>query len=329
MRNRSQRMSRWRVLALALGGLFAVALILAGAAGLYLNAVRASFDENVNRADGLLPAPSAAAPHAGPGTDAQNWIVMGTDTRDASRERGRSDALMLVHIPADRSDVYVISYPRDMWVPIPGHGSAKINAAYSYGGMALTVRTMEDLNQVPVDHVAMSDFEGFKDMTVALGGVEVDNKVASRYSGCDFPAGRITVQGDCALVFVRERYDLPRGDFDRAERQRSVVAGIMGKAVSGEVLADPARFTSFVGAFSRYLTVDAGLSDREMLSTAMSLRGITPDRIHALQAPVAGTGTSRDGQSIDIVDAARMAELAEALASDRMDEYVAAHPSSR
>lgn len=315
----ADRRSSRRALGIALGALLAVVLIIVGVVGIYLNAIRKSFDDNVDRVEGIItPAPRT--------DDTLNYVLMGTDSRDVANDRGRSDALMLVHVSGDRDSVYIISYPRDMWVPIPEHGTAKINAAYAYGGAALTVRTMEDLNQVPIDHVAITNFEGFAEMTSALGGVTVDNPHPSHSGDTYFPAGEITVAGEDALAYVRERYDLPGGDFDRAERQRLVVQGILRKALSAEVLADPGRFTDFVTAFSRYLTVDEGLTNAELLRTGMSLRGLRADDIYVLQAPVSGVGTSADGQSIDIVDQERLAELQQALQEDTMDQYRARYP---
>lgn len=313
------RRSSRRALGIALGALLAVVLIVVGVVGIYLNAIRKSFDDNVDRVEGIItPAPRT--------DDTLNYILMGTDSRDVANDRGRSDALMLVHVSGDRKAVYIISYPRDMWVPIPEHGTAKINAAYAYGGAALTVRTMEDLNQVPIDHIAITNFDGFAEMTTALGGVTLDNPHPSHSGDTYFPAGEITVSGEDALAYVRERYDLPGGDFDRAERQRLVVQGILRKALSAEVLTDPGRFTDFVTAFSRYLTVDGGLTNVELLRTGMSLRGLRADDIYVLQAPVSGVGTSADGQSIDIVDQEQLAELQQALQKDTMDQYRAKYP---
>lgn len=321
---RPPRARRRRALRIVLVGLLALTLAAVGAVALYLNAVRSSFDANIQRSDAFLPTASASA-SATAADGSMNVLVMGTDTRDPSRERGRSDALMLVHVPADRQDLYVVSFPRDMWVSIPGHGKAKINAAYSWGGVPLAVTTMQDLVGVPIDHVVLTDFAGFTDITTALGGVQVDNPVASHYSGCDFAPGRISVEGDCALVYVRERYDLPGGDLDRAERQRGVVAGITDKAISS--LSDPARFTDFVATTSQYVTLDSGLTDTELMRTAMSLRGLGADRIHLLQAPVAGFATSPDGQAIDLVDTEALGRLGDALASDTMTDYVVSAPA--
>ena len=316
-----KRPRRPRPLLISLGSVLAVLLVIAGAVGLYLQAVRHSFNDNVTRSDSL---PTYAG-RPTPTGDALNYVLMGTDTRDESVERGRSDALMLVHVDAERRNVYIVSYPRDMWVDVPDHGKAKINAAYSWGGLALTVRTMEQLNDLPVDHIAMIDFEGFEDLTTELGGVTVDNPHESTNGQYHYPAGEITLEGEQALMYVRQRYDLPNGDFDRAERQRTVVQAILRKMAEPETLANPAKFTQVVGTFSKYLTVDAGLTDKVITETVTGLR-VSPDSIHILQAPIAGTGTSADGQAIDRVDEQGMVELRKALHDDTMDQYIKEHP---
>ena len=119
-----------------------------------------------------------------------------------------------------------------------------------------------------MDHVALIDFDGFINLTEELGGVTVDNEHASKSRGYTFPEGRITVEGDEALAFVRERYALPNGDLDRAERQRLVVKAILQKGLSRETIADPAEFTRFVAGVSKHLTIDDELSDSEIRRTA-------------------------------------------------------------
>ena len=172
---------------------------------------------------------------------------MGSDSRDASDAgAGRSDSLMVMHLAADRKDAYLISFPRDMYVDIPGYGKNKINAAYSFGGPQLAVATLEDLLHSRMDHVAIIDFDGFIGLTEELGGVTVMNEHASKSRGYTFPAGKITIKGDEALAFVRERYELPNGDLDRAERQRLVVKAILEKGLSPETIRNPAKFTGFV-----------------------------------------------------------------------------------
>jgi LCP family protein required for cell wall assembly len=213
-----------------------------------------------------------------------------------------------------------------MYVPIPGYGKNKINAAFELGGPALTVRTLQDLTGAHMDHVVLVNFEGFIDLTNDLGGVTVENKTAFSSHGYDYPEGKVTIEGEKALWFVRERHALPGGDLDRAANQRNVIKAIVAKGLSAGVISDPAKFSSFVGNLSKHLTVDNSLSDSEIRSTALSLRLDASD-IELLQAPIAGFGTA-NGQSIDIVDQAGLAELGKALRDDTMGAYLSKHPQT-
>ena len=161
-----------------------------------------------------------------------------------------------------------------------------------------------------MDHVVLIDFEGFIDLTKDLGGVTVKNKTAFTSHGYDYPKGKITIAGKKALWFVRERHSLPGGDLDRAENQRNVIKAIVEKGLSADVVADPAKFTTFIGNVAKHITVDQRLTDAEIRNTALSLR-LSAHDIELLQAPLSGFG-SVDGQSIDVVDQAKMAELAKA-----------------
>ena len=129
---------------------------------------------------------------------------------------------------------YIISFPRDMYVNIPGYGKNKINAAFAFGGAPLAVRTLENLTGVRMDHVVLIDFEGFIRLTEDLHGVTVTNKTAFSSHGFDYPKGKITIAGEEALWFVRERHQLPGGDLDRAENQRNVIKAIVQKGLSAE-----------------------------------------------------------------------------------------------
>jgi polyisoprenyl-teichoic acid--peptidoglycan teichoic acid transferase len=219
----------------------------------------------------------------------------------------------------------MISFPRDMYVPIPGHGKEKINAAFAFGGAPLTVRTVEGLVNTRMDHVALIDFEGFIDLTDELGGVTVYNKYASVSQGYNFPVGNVTLRGEQALAYVRERKQLPHGDLDRAERQRAVLSAILAKGLAKETISNPLKFVSFVRGVSRHISVDDQLTESELRSTALSLR-LTPRDVRSLQAPISGFGTSSTNQSIDIVDQKKLRELAKALQTDKMDRYMDKYP---
>lgn len=259
-------------------------------------------------------------------TAAVNYVLMGSDSRQSSAAgAGRSDTLMVLHLAADRRHAHLISFPRDLWVSVPGHGKNKINAAFAYGGPQLTVRTLEELLDTRMDHAVVVDFDGFIKLTEELGGVTVVNKHDSRSRGHHFPAGRLTLTGDQALAYVRERYDLPNGDLDRAERQRDVVKAILAKGLSGDTVANPVKFNRFVAGIARHLVVDSALTDAEIRRTALSIR-MTGKDVRHLQAPITGFATVR-GQSIDVVDESRLRKLARALREDRVDDYLADYPS--
>ena len=189
----------------------------------------------------------------------------------------------------------------------------------------MTVRTLESLLDTRMDHVALIDFEGFINLTEELGGVTVNNKYPSNSGGYKFPVGNVSLRGEQALAYVRERHQLPHGDLDRAERQRVVLQAILAKGLAKETISNPLKFVAFVRGVSRHVTVDDQLTDAQLLKTALSLR-LTPNDIHMLQAPISGFGTSPTNQSIDIVDQKKLNELAKALKTDRMDTYVDKYP---
>jgi polyisoprenyl-teichoic acid--peptidoglycan teichoic acid transferase len=326
---RHARRRIWPRVLIALG---VVLVLLTGAAGAYLLTIDHSVTSNLHR--GVeLPGddPSAPPGEARPTKEAQetgtlNYVLLGSDSRDPGNAgNGRSDTIMVVHLDKKRNKAYIISFPRDMYVTIPGYGRNKINAAYAFGGVPLTVRTLEQLTNTRMDHVALVDFEGFISLTNDLGGVTVTNDDAFSSHGYDYPKGEITIAGEQALWFVRERKQLPNGDLDRAKNQRNVMKAIVAKGLSAGVVSDPATFTRFIGGVAKHLTVDNSLTDDEIRRTALSLRLDAQD-ISLIQAPISGFGTTPDGQSIDVVDTARMAELAKALKTDTMDAYVEKYP---
>jgi polyisoprenyl-teichoic acid--peptidoglycan teichoic acid transferase len=307
----------------------AVLLIAAIGAGLlYAATIDRSLTKNLNRGVELpSEGPSAeGTPQKAQETGALNYVLLGSDSRDPGNEsNGRSDTIMLVHLNAKRTKAYIVSFPRDMYVNIPGYGKNKINAAFAFGGPPLAVRTLENLTGVGMDHVVLIDFEGFIRLTDDLHGVTVTNKTAFSSHGFHYAKGKITIAGEQALWFVRERHQLPGGDLARAENQRNVIKAILDKGLSAEVISDPATSINFIANVAKHLTVDNGLSDSEIRRTALSLR-LTGKDIALLQAPISGFGTSRDGQSIDLVDAAKMAELSNALKKDKLSEYVKKYP---
>jgi polyisoprenyl-teichoic acid--peptidoglycan teichoic acid transferase len=312
--------------------LIGVAVLLVAAMGaglLYAATIDRSLTTNLNRGVELpTDESSLRPPKEANETGTLNYVLLGSDSRDPGNEgNGRSDTILVVHLNAKRNKAYIISFPRDMWVNVPGYGRNKINAAFAFGGAPLAVRTLEDLTGVRMDHVVLIDFEGFIRLTEDLDGVTVTNKNSFSSHGFDYPEGKITIAGEEALWFVRERKLLPGGDLARAENQRNVIKAIVQKGLSAQVISDPRTFISFVGDVAKHLTVDNDLSDAEIRRTALSLR-LTGKDIELLQAPISGFDTTGDGQSIDVVDKAKMAELAQAMKKDKLSEYVKKYPQA-
>ncbi|MHB1064142.1 MAG: LCP family protein, partial [Georgenia sp.] len=261
-------------------------------------------------------------------------LLLGSDSRISAGDAGnweygaqRTDAIMLVQFPADRQHAFVMSIPRDSWVDVPGYGMNKINAAYSYGGPSLLIQTVERLTGVRTDHFVVADFESFATLTDALGGVTIDLAEPMSSRGLALDAGTHHLDGAQALIYVRQRYGLPRGDLDRVQRQQNWLRSI---AVAGEqerVLSDPARLLGMLELVTGSLAVDEGFDVVEMAALGVSARGISTGDVRFLTAPVAGLGRSPDGrQSVVFLDDARMRALSAAFVTDDVEAYLAAHP---
>ncbi|MCC9174272.1 LCP family protein [Arthrobacter sp. zg-Y179] len=302
-----------------------VVVVAALAAGGYLWHLARTFDSGTNTIANALP--DARPEKEAAATDSQNILLMGSDTRDPAGGDARSDTMMLVHIPGDRSGVYVMSIMRDTWVEVPGHGEQKINAAMALGGVSLTVDTVQTLFDVPVDHVAIVDFEGFKGLTDSLGGVTLNNEVAFQSDGVEgeyFPAGTISVKGESALKYVRERYAFTDGDYQRVKNQQAFLRGVISGVLNKGTLTDPVKVSNVVGELSPYLSVDEDLDASAAGALAVSLRNVRSGDVQMFTLPNAGVGISPDGQSIVVPDYAAISEIAAALDADNFDSYAAA-----
>jgi LCP family protein required for cell wall assembly len=317
------------VLGIVLAGVVGVLAVILAGSGVYLYRIDHSVNANINRGIELPTDWGSSTAEARPvktreAAEALNYVLIGSDDGDPSLDRdGRSDSIMLVHLNQKRNQAYIISFPRNMYVKIPGHGRNRINAAYEIGGPALVVRTLESLTGSRMDHVAMIDFEGFVSLTEDLDGVTVNNRTAFSSHGHIYPKGRITLSGDRALWFVRERNALP-SELDRAENQRNMLNAILTKGLSAEVVSDPVRFTSFVANAAKRIKVDNDLTQTEIRSTMLSLR-LRPKNLVMMQAPLGRTDRIA-GQEVHRVDERRMAEFGKALKNDKMAEYLNKYP---
>lgn len=311
-------------------GLAVVLLLLLGAAGATMFVLTERLGNNVTRVpDAFHGLDAEARP---PVNDAVTFLLVGTDSRSDEPTTGadappgvdpgsqRSDVLMLARIDQARTGASVVSIPRDSWVDIPDHGINKINAAYAFGGPPLLIQTVEKLTNIRVDHFAVIDFAGFQAMVDTVGGIDVNVAKATSHDGVQFRQGTNHLGGVQALAYVRQRYELPRGDIDRAQRQQNALRALLEKAVSSGLLADPVRLYRLLDAVSRSVSIDDTLSNGGMRELGIEMRGLRPSGVTFLGAPVRGLG--REGaQSVVYLDDARSAELWDALTSDSIEGY--------
>ena len=249
------------------------------------------------------------------------------DAGDWSAGAFRSDTTMVLHIEADRERAQLISIPRDSYVPIPGHGEDKINAAFSYGGPQLAAETVEDLTGVYLDHIVIVSFQGFVGITEVIGGVDVyvAETVHDSASGKTWEEGEHHIEGEEALLYVRQRCGLDEGDFDRVQRQQNFLRAVLAKVASTGTLANPYRVAQLLGELDELLAVDDGFTNGEMRDLATSSRGLRADDVAFATAPYLGTGTSPTGASIVLLDRAATRALFAAVAHDEYARWAETH----
>lgn len=308
------------------GGLVMVLILGIGlAVGGYLMALRGAYEKTNTVA---ITREEGEKPEAADGT---NYLLLGSDKRSeedaaSSGVTGqRSDVMMLVHVTAERDEAYVISFPRDLYVEIPGQGTDRINAALAYGGLPLAVATVEDYTGVPIDHVALIDFDGIEGLVDALGGVEVQIPTDFEGDGVQFRQGPQELNGEEALVFARQRYQFADGDFQRNRNQQALLHGIIGELLSRDTLSSPTKVLDTVEKISPYMTVDDGLTASAMAELGWSLRDMRSGDISYLSVPHGGPTTTSGGASVVETDEEQMDVLRKALREDTMDDYYRDH----
>ncbi|MFH8975927.1 LCP family protein [Streptomyces sp. NPDC017890] len=238
---------------------------------------------------------------------AQNVLVIGSDSRSGDgnarygRDSGteRSDTTILLHLSAGRDSATAVSLPRDLMVDVPGchrpDGSrtepvfTQFNYAFGAGGSACTIRTLEKLTGIRIDHHVVVDFQGFKEMVDALDGVEVclRKPVDDKNAELKLPAGRVTLDGEQALGYVRARKSLGDGsDTDRMDRQQRFLGALVDKVQSDDVLLNPVKLYPVLDAATSSLTTDPDLASlRGLYGLMRGLRGIPTERVQFLTVP--------------------------------------------
>lgn len=158
-------------------------------------------------------------------------LILGVDERDG--DRGRSDTMIVLTVNSTLQTTKMLSIPRDTYTEMIGKGfKDKINHAYSFGGVEMSMKTVENLLGIPIDYVAKVNMESFVDIIDIVGGITVDNSLDFDYDGEHFPVGKLALDGEKSLKYVRMRYDDPLGDFGRQNRQKQVIQGVLKESMS-------------------------------------------------------------------------------------------------
>ena len=223
--------------------------------------------------------------------DSFSILLMGVDTGDLGRtDTGRSDAIMVATVSPEDNKTQIVSIPRDTYMEIVGHGTNdKINHAYAFGGPAMAMDSLEKYLDIPIDHYASINMQGIKDLVDAVGGVTVNNDLEFTNEGHTFGMGQIQINGEQALAFVRMRYDDPRGDYGRQERQRLVVEGIAKKLIS---LSGVTQYQAVLDAVATNMRTDMdfGMMQKIALEYREAFNTIQMDQMK-------GEGFMQDGVS--------------------------------
>lgn len=224
--------------------------------------------------------------HPWAGRTRVRMLILGVDERD--RDTGRSDTVMLATINPETKQAALLSFPRDMWVYVPGHGQDKINHAYKYGGVQLSKETVEQLLGLSVDHYARMDFAGFKDIVDVLGGVEMDVEMPMHWDDrrgnlhIHLSPGMQHLDGEQAMGYVRYRLD---SDYQRIKRQQHFMRALMEQKLKAKNIP---RLLRVLPRIADMLETD--MSERELFALFNLLREMEPSAIRGATVPV------RDGE---------------------------------
>lgn len=269
----------------------------------------ANIDRNIHAIDGssIASAIGTDTPVPAPGKPFY-MVIMGVDMRPGETV-SRSDSLMVAYVDPGRKRVTTMSIPRDTRVTIPDHGKTKINAAMQLGGPALVIKTVKQFTGLPITHYAYINFDGFKDMVDAVGGVDIyvpvhiyDRQAAGGTLNADIPKGWQHLDGGHALTFVRARHQFADQDFSRMKHQQEFLKALAKQAMT---MTNPFRLPGLAAAVSRNVQTDLSLS--EITSLALNLRGMKESDLQSVTMP--GESKMINGLSYVVADETQLHEF--------------------
>jgi len=296
--------------------LVAAALVLVAALVVYPVALGLTALGALGRVDALGASTVAETPGS-------TYLLVGSDSREGTdiggeAEGARTDSILLLHVPDGGGPSVLVSIPRDSYVEVPGYYETKINAAYALGGAPLLVDTVESATGLRVDDYVETGFEGFAGVVDALGGVQMcpPSAIVDPKADLDIPAGCQDMDGLTALGYARTRYEDPRGDLGRADRQRELMAAIASEGTSPALLLNPFRAFPTARAGGSALTVDESTGLVDLVTFARGMRAASSSGGVSMAVPVASTDRiTNSGQVVDW-DPAQAEALWSALRAD-------------
>ncbi len=240
-------------------------------------------------------------------TPGDTYLLVGSDSREGTTIGGdapgaRTDSILLLHVPDGGGPSVLVSIPRDSYVEVPGYYETKINAAFSLGGAPLLVDTVELATGLHVDDYVETGFTGFADIVDAVGGVEMcpETAIEDPKARLDIAAGCQVMDGDTALGYARTRYEDPRGDLGRGDRQRQLMAAIAAEGTSPGLLLNPFRAFPTAAAGGSALTVDESTGLGDLVTFARGMRAASSADGVSMTVPVAATDrVTNSGQVVD------------------------------
>ncbi|MEH7886361.1 LytR family transcriptional regulator [Bacillus sp. JJ1609] len=213
-------------------------------------------------------------------------LMMGVDKREG--DSGRSDTLIVLTVNPNTKTTKMLSIPRDTRTEIIGRGKEdKINHAYAFGGVEMSMATVENFLDIPIDYYMQINMESFQDIVNAVGGVTVNNDLDFSEGGFHFPKGEILLNGEKALSYARMRYKDPRGDFGRQLRQRQIIQAVIKEGASFSSLT---KFDDIFKALGQ--NVKTNMTFDEMVDIQKNYKDASKN---IRQMEVSGSGTKIDG----------------------------------
>ncbi|MGG0590890.1 LytR family transcriptional regulator [Priestia megaterium] len=244
-RKKNRKSKKKKGFKIALG----IILLLILGVGIYGYSVYSSVANTFNRTHEPLSRDKSDKRSTGVNFEKQDpisFLLLGVDERKG--DRGRSDSLIILTVnPKDKS-MKMVSIPRDTRTEIIGKGTKdKINHAYAFGGVDMSIKTVENFLDIPIDYYVQVNMESFKDIVDAVGGVTVNSPFAFKQNGFAFSKGQVSLNGEQALAYSRMRHEDPRGDFGRQERQRQIIQAVIDEGASVKSLTNYGTILDAIG----------------------------------------------------------------------------------